>query len=67
MMRLYAPDQHCALRDEAWSEDRASAGIREILRHSVASFDSRALWPRHPLDGDDPARTDYYRGAAGVF
>jgi lanthionine synthetase-like protein len=67
MTALYPADKHCALRDEAWSESRVSAGIRSILEHSVDSFDPEELWPRHPLDGDGPVRTDMYFGAGGVF
>lgn len=67
MNRLYSEEKHCALRDEAWSENRVRAAVRGILRHSVGCFNAIGLWPRHPLDGDDPPRTDYYRGAGGVF
>jgi len=67
MAQLYPADKHCALRDEAWSADKVEAGLREILRHSISSFEPSGLWPRHPLDGDGPSRTDYYFGAGGVF
>ena len=67
MPQLYPVDKHCALRDEAWSEIKVSSGIREILEHSVGSFAPDGLWPRHPLDGDDPVRTGMYFGAGGVF
>jgi hypothetical protein len=67
MADLYPADRHCALRDEARSADKVGAGIRKILQHSVSSFERGGLWPRHPLDGDGPSRTDYYFGAGGVF
>ncbi|MET0413179.1 MAG: LanC-like protein [Polyangiaceae bacterium] len=67
MRRLYPPEKHCELRGEDWSAARARAAVVEILRHSVECFDAEGLWPRHPLDGDDPPRTDFYRGAGGVF
>jgi hypothetical protein len=67
MVQLYPEDKHCPLRDEAWSPEKVRAGIREILQQSVNSFEAKGLWPRHPLDGDGPVRTDYYFGAGGVF
>src|SRR3954467_14828606 len=67
MVQLYPEDKHCPLRDEAWSPEKVGAGIREILQQSVNSFEPKGLWPRHPLDGDGPVRTDYYFGAGGVF
>lgn len=67
MTQLYPAEKHCPLRDEAWSEGRVRAGISDILQVSVGCFEANGLWPRHPLDGDDPPRTDYYRGAGGVF
>jgi hypothetical protein len=67
MAQLYPPDKHCSLRDEPWSAGRVRAGVREILQHSVDCFEAQGLWPRHPLDGDEPTRTGYYFGAGGVF
>src|SRR5262245_52802223 len=67
MVQLYPPDKHCPLRDEAWSPARIDAGIRDILQHAIDSFHPERLWPRHPLDGDDPVGTGYYFGAGGVF
>ncbi|MEY2930187.1 MAG: hypothetical protein RL033_936, partial [Pseudomonadota bacterium] len=67
MVQLYPADKHCALREEAWSESRVRAGVREILRQSIDGFEPTGLWPRHPLDGDDPLGTGYYFGAGGVF
>jgi hypothetical protein len=67
MARLYPVEKHCPLRDEPWSADKARAGIGEILRDSIDCFQTASLWPRHPLDGDDPPRTGYYFGAGGVF
>jgi hypothetical protein len=43
------------------------AAVREILQHSIDSFEADELWPRHPLDGDDPTSTGFYFGAGGVF
>lgn len=65
--KLYPASKHCALRLEGWSPSRVQAGIREILQHSIDSFEQEGLWPRHPLDGDDPVGTGYYFGAGGVF
>jgi hypothetical protein len=67
MAQLYPRDKHCPLRDEAWSVARIQAGIRDILCHAVGAFDPEYLWPRHPLDGDDPVGSGYYFGAGGVF
>lgn len=67
MTQPYPKDKHCALRDEPWSASAVRAGVHEILRHSIDCFEVKGLWPRHPLDGDDPTRTGYYFGAGGVF
>lgn len=64
---LYPAEKHCTLKGEPWSEIEVRAAIGEILRHSIDAFDASRLWPRHPLDGDDPPRTDFYTGAGGVF
>ena len=67
MQPLYPVDKHCPLQGPAWSPERVAAGIREILQLAVDTFEPSGLWPRHPLDGDDPVRTGYYFGAGGVF
>lgn len=67
MAELYPASKHCALREEDWSPIKVQAGVRTILQHSIDTFEVNDLWPRHPLDGDDPTGTSYYFGAGGVF
>jgi Lanthionine synthetase C-like protein len=64
---LYPGEKHCPLRAEPWSASRARAGIANLVQDSVEAFDASALWPTHPLDGDEAYGTSYYRGAGGVF
>ncbi len=67
MTALYPAEKHASLRKESWSESNVRAGIRAIAEHSIATFDANALWPMHPLDGDDAPDTSFYLGAGGVF
>jgi hypothetical protein len=67
---LYDPARHDALTDTAWDEARARATIEAIAADVDASFDERALWPMHALDGGRPGadgETCLYHGAAGVI
>ena len=64
---MYDPARHEALTDTAWDEARASAAIEVIAADVDASFDERALWPKHPLDQGMPGAGGYkslYHGAA---
>jgi hypothetical protein len=67
MAELYPASKHCSLREEDWSPTKVRAGVGEILQHSIDTFETDGLWPRHPLDGDDATGTGYYFGAGGVF
>jgi len=67
---LYDPARHVALTDTAWDAARARATIEAISADIEASFDERALWPPHSLDGGTPGTTGHkslYHGAAGVI
>ena len=67
---LYDPVRHEALTDTSWDEARARATIATIAADVDASFDERALWPKHALDVDVGGSDRFkclYHGAAGVL
>jgi lantibiotic modifying enzyme len=66
---LYTPSNHEPLTTSAWDEERARAGIVEIVRDAERSLPREGLWPLHPRDdeGDLPGgSTTLYVGAAGI-
>jgi hypothetical protein len=81
MAALHPGEKHGPLRDEPWSEGKVRAGIAAIVRDVVSTYqpgfdrlepaDARVgpigAWPTHPLDGDEPYGTSFYRSAGGVF
>src|SRR5712691_2027479 len=67
---LFRPQEHEPLAGGAWDEERARAGIEEILDETEAAFDPESYWPVHPRDadpGDAPRMKGVYLGAAGVL
>jgi lantibiotic modifying enzyme len=66
---LYDPTRHEAVTTTAWDEARVRATIETLAADVDGAFDSRELWPKHPLDAAMPGANGckcLYHGAAGV-
>jgi hypothetical protein len=68
---LFTPDNHEALTDAPWEEERVRTQIRAIVDDADATFDDESFWP--PVEDWDTGGgsaplplTTLYRGAAGV-
>lgn len=69
-MRLYEAARHEPLTASSWDEQRARAGIDEIVEATLAARRPGGLWPCHPDDADDdvlPEPTTLWIGAAGTI
>lgn len=70
MRRLFDPDRHTALIDQAWRLDDARLAIEAIAADVDRSISPQGLWPLHPDDaepGETHPHTQLYFGAAGVI
>src|SRR5918995_1934864 len=67
---MYEDTRHEPFTATNWNEGLARAAIERIVQDTHACFDSRKLWPIHPLDrfGTDLPESFkmLYFGAAGV-
>jgi Lanthionine synthetase C-like protein len=67
---LYGPDKHETVTDTGWDEDRARAGIQELVAEACTAVAPDGLWPRHERDareGVPEELTTLWMGAAGVI
>ena len=68
--KLYLPENHCSLRREAWSEEKARTEIHNIVSDTELTFDSKTFWPVHPQENVSQASLTYktlYSGASGII
>lgn len=66
MAEIWRPSEHEPLAAEEWSEARAEEAIAAIVADAKGAFDGE-LWPWHPRDGEEDARSAIYLGGAGTI